>query len=433
MLNLLTKTKPWMVASLIVATSVFGQDSCNPCPKPCPPKCEKPCPAPCPKPCAPCPAPECKPKCCPTPCPQPCPPTQLCPPPCPNPCCPPWPVPVLNAAYNYPAVVRTRCPWDVYFDASFIYWQPIQENMELGLANFTVPAAGPGTPVVSFVTPGINGSMIGMDFNYKPGFKVGFGWNSDYDNWDLQAEYTWFHSKQHHFSNGPAVGQIHPTWGSSAFLGANVYGTAHEDWRLRMDLIDVDLGRWYYVGTKLIFRPNFGGRAAFIRQKVTVEYTSGPASLGIGTIDNQTVKARSTSWAVGAKTGLDTHWMLGSGFRLFGNGEADLMFTRYNRLSFHETHTAVATSTVSSAPFKVKQKRYNCLRTHLDLELGLGWGTYWDCNNWYTDVALGYEFQVFFDQNMFRHFNSVTMFGNSFSPNGNLYVHGLTATFMLSF
>src|SRR2546425_1133944 len=106
MLNLLKKTKPWMVASLLVATSVFGQDNGNPPPRSCPP--QQPCAKPCPKPdCCP------TPKCCPPPCPQPCPPTQVCPP-CPVACCPPWPVPVLNAAYNYPARTVVRCPWDIW-------------------------------------------------------------------------------------------------------------------------------------------------------------------------------------------------------------------------------------------------------------------------------------------------------------------------------
>jgi len=145
MLNLLTKTKPWMVASLLVATSVFGQNVAA-CPKPCPPK-------PCPKPC-----------------PQPCPPTQICPDQ--DPCCPAWPTPVLNAAYNYPARIQTRCPWDFFAHASFIYWQPLQENMELGFVTDTTS------------TMFLDGRFVNMDFDYKPGFKVGVGMNFDHDNWD---------------------------------------------------------------------------------------------------------------------------------------------------------------------------------------------------------------------------------------------------------
>jgi hypothetical protein len=73
------------------------------------------------------------------------------------------------------------------------------------------------------------------------------------------------------------------------------------------------------------------------------------------------------------------------------------------------------------------------VRTHLDLELGLGWGTYFDDNNWHVDLSASYGFQVFFDQNMFRHFEDDVMIGLSSVANGNLYVQGLTATARFDF
>jgi hypothetical protein len=383
-----------MVASLIVATSVFGQNNAS-CPKPCPPK-------PCPKPC-----------------PQPCPPTQVCPQ---DPCCPTWPTPVLNAAYNYPARIQTRCPWDFYADATFIYWQPIQENMELGLSDATV---SPATAV--------NANVINMSFDYKPGFKLGIGGNFDHDNWDMGLEYTWFHNTNSTHATAPTGGHIDPSWGTPYALAnantattSNKYNTASEKWNLKMDILDLDMGRWHYVGTKMTVRPSFGVRAAWIRQNATATYSRN--LVGSVIADVNTVKARSVSWGVGPTVALDSNWMIGSGFRFFGNGEADLLFTDYTRSTFSETHTATPTQN-----FYTSQRKIYTVRPHLDLELGFGWGTYLDCNNWYMDFALGYEFQVFFNQNMFRHFSDDTMVGNSTLSNGDLYLQGLTASFKLDF
>lgn len=387
MLNLLTKTKPWMVASLIVATSVFGQNNA-PCPKPCPPK------------------PAAKP------CPQPAVPTQNCQQ---DPCCPAWPTPVLNAAYNYPARIQTRCPWDVSFDASFIFWQATQDNMELGIADTAANSASTSAP--------ITGNVINMDFDFKPGFQVGMGVNFDYDNWDMHLEYTWFHARNSQSSNGPNAGRILPLWGSPTLVGSRNYDNVSEKWRLNMDIADLDLGRAHYVGTKFTVRPSFGARANWIRQKVTV--TQNKTS---STTDSDVVTAKSTSWGIGPKVAVDANWNMGWGFRFFGNSEADLLFTDYNRISFKDAHNATASTTVS-----IKQKSVYTVKPHVDLGLGLGWGTYLDCNNWYMDFALGYDFQVFFDQNMFRHFDSTTLLGHSTSPNGNLYVQGMTATFKLDF
>lgn len=433
-----------MVASFLVATSVFGQEV-QPSKASPAIKNEMQGGA---KSCA---KPECKPKACPPPCPQPCPPTQMCPQP-PATCCPPWPVPVLNAAYNYPARTQTRCPWDIAFDASFILWQPLEDNLEFAMVN-NIPA----NPNTANVPAGvINANVVDMDFNYKPGFKVGFTGYFEYDNWDTHIEYTWFHTKNSNSTSVPAIAAsaqvIYPMMGHPASLfaagagtnnGAFVFNSASEHWKMHMDIIDWDLGRWYYVGTKLTFRPNFGARAAFIRQRLDVDYSSDtPFSSLDNTANAQTVPAfravdiaaKSGSWGVGLKTGLDANWMIGQGFRVFGCGEADILFTRYTSLGFSQRVTPLLPSNLAPvSSIVVNQGKHNTVRTHLDLQMGFGWGTYWDCNNWYTDFMLGYEFQVFFDQNMFRHFESSVMQGLSRDTNGNLYAQGLTAEFSLTF
>lgn len=375
---------PWVIASLIAATSVFG--------KPAPQNLSQ---------CAPKPA-----------CPQPCPPTQVCPS---DPCCPAWPTPVLNAAYNYPARIQTRCPWDIYADASFIYWQPIQENMELGYTNTIAPSAG--------AVSGVIGDFINMDFSFKPGFKVGLGGNFDYDNWDLHLEYTWFHSSHSKSAVHPTDGQLLPDWGLPFSSSSIFVSTINEDWHLKMDILQLDLGRWNYVGTKFTCHPYVGARAAWIRQNVHVVNTN-DGTIGIATTLETTVRGRTLSWAVGPEVGVDSNWNLGAGFRMYGNAEGDILFTRYTKARYSETHSN------GSDPVITTQRNINALRGHVDLELGFGWGTYIDCNNWYLDFSAGYGFQIFFDQNMFRSFHQLT---DSSLPYGNLYVQGLTTTFRLDF
>lgn len=420
MLNILTKTKPWIVASLFAATFLFGQTNQPagnqnyppaqrqvqvqggpPCPPPCPPR---PC---CPKPeCAPCPPP--KPFC-----PQPCPPTQLCPP-CPAVCCPPWPVPVLNAAYNYPARMETRCPWGVWFDASFLLWQPIEEGLE-PVATETLPTP---SDVVAPTFVGFN--MVDLHYKYKPGFRVGLGFNLDYDNWDFGAEYTWFHSS--HKRSGDGARYV-PQFISVA--GVVALGTAADaasgptagiasfsaKWRLNLDIIDLFMGRTYYVGRKLVFNPYFGARGAFIRQTYDNTYGAFPFT-DINTPDTTGVAvatyngtAKSKSWAVGPMAGLDMFWVLGEGFRWYGDVEADILFTRY-KVTRSEEITSPSIFTVGDAlttdeTISFGEKRINRVRSHIDFETGFGWGTYFDCNNWYLDFSLGYEWQIFFHQNMF--------------------------------
>lgn len=296
----------------------------------------------------------------------------------------------------------------MFADFSFIYWQPIQENMELGFANATVTSTLP-----------IDGSFINMDFNFKPGFKIGLGGYFEYDNWDLHLEYTWFHARNHKSSSAPEGGTILATQNLPTIgLLISEWNTLSSNWNLKMDILQLDLGRWHYTGTKFTSHPYAGIRGALIRQNLHTNYAT---DAGLFSDDSQHTK----SWAIGPEMGIDTNWILCQGFRLFANAEADVTFTRYTKARLAEEDVVG----ISHA----KQRNINSLRTHLDFEMGLGWGTYVDCNNWYMDFALGYGFQVFFDQNMFRHYTDSIALVQGFVPNGNLYINGLTATFSLTF
>lgn len=333
----------------------------------------------------------------------------------------------MMAAYNAPARIDVRGAWDFYTTGSFTYWQPIQENMELAISNS-----------IAKTTNGIlNGNLVNMNFDYSPGFKVGMGMNFDHDNWDGYVEYTWFRGSQ---SRTETNGTYELLWAapimqSGLGTGSNLYDNIHGEWRLKMDLLDAELARSYYIGTRLSVRPVIGARAGWIRQRMQSENTnnnfSGAAGHSTGTLGIDRITVKLQSWGVGPRTGMYTNWMLGQGFRLFGNGFADILYTRYTQNSHNETFTALSTGSIST--FHADQPDYPSLRTHIDLELGFGWGSYFDNNNWHVDLVAGYAFQVFFDQNMMRHFDSGSARAVSTAPNGNLYMQGLNVSARFDF
>jgi len=427
MLNLLKKTKPWMVASLLVATSAFGQsnnaDSCNPCKPACPP-----------------PKPACPPPSCCKPCPPPREPLM----------CPTIP------AYNAPARWETRCPWDVWVDASFIYWQPFQDNMEP--AAVMSNAADFSDMLLDDASALVNGKILNLKTKFKPGFKVGIGMNFDHDSWDGAVEYTRFHST-HSTSGSNSVyypmlllaQELEQFSGLADDVspGATLLPFSFkESWRLNMDFIDVDMGRWYWVGTALSFRPSVGARGGWINQRLSAQYgmfdtadeVTGPP---LTELAFASISLKTRSWCVGPRMGINTNWMVGGwgcnmncwdGFRFIGNAYADILYTRYKTSSQNQVvnegviTTDAALGTIAASTWH--QSKINTIRTHLDLELGLGWGSYFDNNNWHFDLSATYGFQVFFSQNMFRNGASPIVTRN---PVGDLYIQGLTLTARLDF
>lgn len=326
----------------------------------------------------------------------------------------------MMPAYNAPARIDVRGSWDVYASGAFTYWQPIQDNMELGFVDNQTGGANL-----------LNANIVNFDFDYKPGFQVGLGMNMDHGDWDSQALYSWYRGKHTTKTTLDRVNApdtvLHPMQMFPAMT--DTFYSGNESWKLRMDLLDWQLARNYYVGMKLSFRPFFAARAAWIRQNKVVSFNDNVNAQDQGFRVGQ----RSTSWGVGPRAGIGTNWMIGEGFRVFGNAGADILFTQYTKLRSNQSSLDAQGQIISGTTYIVKQNDLNTLRTHMDLEIGFGWGTYFDNNNWHVDLSAGYGFQVFFNQNVFRSFSSGTGTAVSESPNGNLYMHGLTATTRFDF
>ena len=338
-----------------------------------------------------------------------------------NPCVPEVP------AYNATARIETEDSCHLWADVSFIYWQPSQDNMEIGLALESVsPVFFDGFYVAASV---LDSKYINMDFDFLPGFKIGLGMDIPRDNWDWALEYTRLHGKDLKHSKGGAYG-LAPSFADSEsldlLLGSSntlSHGPGKVSWYIKLDFLDADLGRWFYSGTKLTLHPFFGMRGAWICQQLYGFYSRTPATLNI--------KAGLDSWGIGPRAGLDGHWKVGYGMRLYGNAAADLLYTRYD----WKFNSSVLNPHVTTVPVKFisEEEGINAIRAHIDLELGFGWGSYFHRDKYHFDLSAGYAFQVFFNQNMFKFYFFTANAATSYAPNGNLYVQGITFKTKLDF
>jgi len=335
---------------------------------------------------------------------------------------PPAPTPVpATVAYNAPAGIDVRGSWDLSFQGSFIYWQPTQGNSEFAVSS-SKAVADTGATIFGTTAIPVTNHVNNLKTDYKPGFQVAGGLDFGSDNWDSSLQYTWFHNTNSEDISAPTGGSIFPMRAHPRATGsAQSFDSAHASWHLGMDLADWQLGRSYYVGKKLTFRPFLGLRGAWIRQTYHTKYertTVTPSTIQIS--------EKSTSWGLGAEAGMNASFMIDCGFRLFGNVEADILYTRYKTILSEESSSSTQT-------LAVKQGQIGTVRPHSSIDLGLGWGTYFFDNDYHVDFAASYGFQAFWDQNMFRQFSDDTATANSQAPNGNLYVQGLNITARFDF
>ena len=350
-------TKTWMLASLVTASSVFAQN---------PDKCRN---------------------------------NQKAPAPTPAP---------MTAAYNAPSRVEVRSTWDIYVQASFIYWLPDQDNME-----YAISSSGSSLQ-------GTSNNIEKLEPNFKPGFQIQGGMIFDYDNWDSYLQYTWFHNTNESSESAVAGGNLYPILGIPVDAGtSDGYSSAKGSWNLRMDFAEWVLSRSYYMSPKITCRPMCGIRGAWIRQKYDTQYVSNANTMNVAN--------KSVSWGLGPEFGLTTNYTFAHGLRVFGDLGADLLFTRYSTSSVHETDSSTGYS------YSIKESSINTIRPHAAVDLGFGWSSYFDNNNWHVDLMASYGFQVFWDQNMFRTFTDNVAFAHSFTPSGNLYIQGLNLSAKFDF
>jgi len=277
--------------------------------------------------------------------------------------------------------------------------------------------------------------------------------NSNFDNWILFGEYTRLHFKEstsYEISSSSEHDLFFSFWQIPIrhFPVIESLGSfkVSSKWYLKIDIGDLILGRPYYVGTNLTFNPYVGVRAYRIDQKynfLTREEEEMEATNYFYINEN---KNKSDSWGLGTKFGIDTNWILGAGFRLFGDMSLSICyqhFKLYQNLWYYQYEPGE--SDVSNAFGSVSKEKDKVL-PNVNTVLGFGWGTYFDNCNWHFDLTASYDFNYFWQQNMMQWLNQACWTSyNVVSGTGSylvymntaaakdLILHGLTITARLDF
>lgn len=328
--------------------------------------------------------------------------------------------PKFCPAYNGPAGLDLCNGWDVYGNASFLYYLPVQDNMPLATTN---PNPNPD-PLASFRPLSPGSKIVSQTSSWKPGFKVGLGANFNYDDWGAMVEYTWFHNTHKTSASAPNGSTGRLSMAMSQNASNNNTTAVSSTWKLGMDIVDAVIYRDYYVGSKLTLNPFFGMRAIWIDQKETVDFNQ------ISTDTLNAMHMKSDSWGVGTRFGLDFGWLLGSGFRMIGNAAGDICYTQYKTSTSEGPNPTTVPSLLFVTTAYTLKNDQNDLRAHAQAGLGFGWGSYFADRQWHIDFAATYDFQVFWDQNMLRSISGVYTAGDFM---GNLYLQGLTFKANLDF
>jgi hypothetical protein len=316
---------------------------------------------------------------------------------------------------------------NLFVTADFIYWKAYEEG--LAYAYDGVPNAPTAVPPSAST-----GKVFRPKFKWEPGFKVGIGNKFSHDGWDLYAQYTWLRSdaKDDEDETECCVTQT-VIAKSNYWLSTNacpegvLMGAEGAKWNLdNFNVVDLELGRDYYISKFLTLRPFGGLKFAWMKQKYKVDYDDilyvgdeGDAfedPLSVIPIGSDVdLKFHQKEFGVGLRAGLDTQWYFCKWLGAYGDFALTGLWNHFKEKRTVEVSTPAGTTYDSES---IKDKVYDVTAV---LEVGLGLFFEWAfCNDDYMfQLEAGWETQVWFNQN-----NMIFLMDNN-AP-GNLSFQGFT-------
>jgi hypothetical protein len=324
---------------------------------------------------------------------------------------------------TYPQAPRVSGWANYFFTSDFIYWRATVDNYQFAASGV------PTTEMGYLVSPTSLGRSPSPAFAFEPGFKLGAGLKFPHDGWDVYANYTWLYPAKVRASlsssYGHLVGLADPYWGTPTLANAK------DTFQQSFNIVDLELGRQFFLSKFLTLRPYFGLKTALIylhqRNYLTVfndasnglvGNVSSPIVPPNETITNLIQKENVKSWGMGIRGGFAPVWYFMKNFGLYGNLAASLMWTYFQNHT-KTSYLGTAFDPVTGAPSPIGGvtglfgKVFHTVTPVIELSLGLTYMTYFRENERALTLSAGWEEQVWIG------------FDGGF-PAGNLSLQGFT-------
>lgn len=245
-----------------------------------------------------------------------------------------------------------------------------------------------------------DGTLVRVPPGYDPGFRVGLGWNIDYDRWVLSGSWVWFtnHVKTVNVRSDLVDGSIsaqgfYPQWPVASGTAYGPYRRVRGSYRILYNAIDLGFGRPFYMTRSLALNFTLGARGAWIRQKFFDEFTQ-PLQTG-ALPQKQSFDGKNNWWGVGPLTGLQSNWEMGKGFSFLGRAAGSLL---YGKTITWFTTQFVASSSETFTPDRCFLDSIRMVVPNLQFFLGLGYKACYRCDSVYLEIDTGWEVNYYWSQ-----------------------------------
>ncbi|MBS0585795.1 MAG: hypothetical protein JSR76_05800 [Verrucomicrobia bacterium] len=326
-------------------------------------------------------------------------------------------MPTTQYSSGAQTVVRAAVPPAVYcrdtdspvmtLDVAYTLWTAREESLAVAVSNwYLVPVAAAAAS---------QGSVHYPSWKLCSGFKIGAGWFSEHDCWDVKFLYTWFSNKHNGMKEASfTAGQALPTWVNDGFI----LDSASSSWSNWFQRLDAQVGRDFYVGQYIALRPFAGLLGAWDKQWFDIDYVRA-ASIASSWENMQ------KWWGIGPYGGFNTN------FIFCNSNDTEWSFFLNSGFALTWSHFQTSQQYLNADGLYLANYGNNFWQVSPMLEVSLGLRYETDfacwCPNSFLTLEAAWEEQVWFSHNQFM------IVSESQSLSGNYAMQGFTLKAGLAF
>jgi hypothetical protein len=312
-------------------------------------------------------------------------------------CCEPAPGPM---AFSFCKDIGLACPADFYVYGEFLYMQASEDGLEYGISFTPCEYPADTTPIQFPVTNGNveDFSKDNRGWHWNEGWRVGLGFQAG-DCWLLEGVFTHVNVTDHTTTSLNNSQILVPLWMGQATYDPNSDALGSARWKADFNTFDFQFSAPYHTSRYFTFNPHVGVRFAYIDQYYQAEYS------GVWDgVDGADFTANNDFWGIGTRIGVDTEWQAGCGAGVYGNASASLL---YGKFDISQTWLAGPAANDSQTNNDLEFEFYTTA-ANLDMQIGAFWSLFFCDMRYRVLMKLGYEFQMWWDQNRMRTWSDVT-------------------------
>lgn len=309
-----------------------------------------------------------------------------------------------------------------YILSDLLYWQATMGGLE-----YVVRSHAPVDLNALFGAESAtldDGRLKGFEFDWAPGFRIGVGYHFKYDRWDSLLYWTRYHNHCSSSARPHGNGSLSGAWVPLVFGGGETqHATAH--WHFRYDVVDLELGRSFYLTKALSGRPFIGLRGAIIGQHCRFRYDD----LNNPNVHDLIVRTKNDYDAGGLRTGAQMNFRFNQHFSFWGSFAAALLYGHF------DVKLGLQLPGVDLGGLKLGYTgNYNRVKTNVEAGLGIQWETGYSEGRYHLTILACYEFSQWFNQNQLIKIIIPGMFIPSVpSGDGDLGLQGATLSARFDF